>query len=72
MKEASGELNLTLVTLILIGALVALGGIFKDNIEDLIKGLFEKTADDTVYNSTEPLEELHLCQKLDKDYNYYI
>lgn len=41
MKEASGELNMTFVTIILIGLLLGMGLFFKEDIEQWISELLE-------------------------------
>ncbi len=51
MKEASGELNMTFVTIILIGLLLGVGLFFKDNIKtwvsELLEGQKAKSTDET-------------------------
>lgn len=51
MKEASGELNMTLVTIIAIAAIAGLIYVLKDPIMNAIKGKWEDTANCTKYDS---------------------
>ena len=51
MKEASGELNMTLVTIIAIAAIAGLIYVLKDPIMDAIKGKWTETSNCTKYNS---------------------
>ena len=46
MKEASGELNMTLVTIIAIAAIAGLFFIFRDKIMDAINGRWESIDQD--------------------------
>ena len=40
MKAATGELNLTLITVIAVGAILALAFVFKDQLANMIQNMF--------------------------------
>ena len=46
MKEASGELNMTLVTIIAVAAVLGIFWLLKDPIVETINGLWGQTAQD--------------------------
>lgn len=50
MKEATGELNMTVVTIIAIGAIVAFFWLLWPNIQDTIQGQWNNISDDQGYN----------------------
>lgn len=54
MKEATGELNLTVITIIMIGAILAFFWIMWDNIK--------KQTEDQWENSTDPTEQSYQYQ----------
>ena len=50
MKEATGELNMTVVTIIAIGAIVAFFWLLWPNIQDTIQGQWNNISNDQGYN----------------------
>lgn len=53
MKEATGELNMTVVTIIAIGAIIGFFWIMWPNIKDAIGGQWNNVSDDHGYGNTD-------------------
>lgn len=50
MKEATGELNMTVVTIILIGAILAIFWLLFRNVQNTVEGQWNNTIEDHGYN----------------------
>ena len=54
MKEATGEMNMTVVTIIAIGAIIAFFWIMWPQIQDTINGQWNNISDDQDYKIQQP------------------
>lgn len=50
MKEATGELNMTVVTIILIGAILAIFWLLFNNVQNTVEDQWDNTIEDHGYN----------------------